>query len=129
MRLNLKSFWPGVFWFLFSCVAFFIPGVALPDADWFGKISLDKIIHIGLFTVMVLLWCLPLFQKPAFTSRIPSLLIVIPFVFFGYSILVEFIQHFFIPGRSFDLVDILADGIGCLIGFLFVKRQQRTAAK
>lgn len=126
MRLNLKSFWPGILWFLLSCVAFFIPGAALPDNDWFGKIELDKIIHIGLFAVMVLLWCLPLFQKPAFASRLPSLLIAIPFVFFGYSILVEFIQHFFIPGRSFDLVDIVADALGCIVGFIFVKRYQRS---
>src|SRR6478609_10403519 len=126
MKLNLKSFWPGVLWFLLSCVAFFLPGAALPDNDWFGKIELDKIIHIGLFAVMILLWCLPLFQRPAFTSRIPSLLIIIPSAFFGYSILVEFIQHFFIPGRSFDLMDILADALGCVVGFVLVKRHQRS---
>ena len=126
MRLSLRSFWPGIIWFLLSCVAFFLPGSALPDNDWFGKISLDKIIHVGLFAVMVLLWCIPLFQKPAFVSRIPLLLILIPFAFFGYSILVEVIQHFFIPGRSFDLVDILADGLGCVAGFIFVKRHQRS---
>jgi VanZ family protein len=126
MTLNLKSFWPGVIWFLLSCVAFFLPGVALPENDWFGKIELDKIIHIGLFAVMVLLWCLPLFQKPNLLSRLPSLLITIPFVFFGYSIIVEVVQHFFIPGRSFDLVDILADALGCGVGFILVKLYQRS---
>jgi VanZ family protein len=50
---------------------------------------------------------------------------LIPFIFFGYSIMVEFIQLLFIPGRSFDLMDILADALGCLIGFLFVKQYQR----
>jgi len=128
MRLNLKSFWPGILWFLLSCVAFFIPGAALPQNDWFGKIDLDKIIHVGLFTVMILLWCIPLFHKPTLTSRIPVLLIQIPFVFFVYSILVEVIQHFFIPGRSFDFADIVADALGCFIGFLLVKRYQRSKA-
>ena len=28
----------------------------------------------------------------------------------------EFIQKFFIPNRSFDLGDIIADGVGCVVG-------------
>ena len=126
MKLVVKSFWPGVVWFILASIAFFLPGSALPDDDWFGKIQADKIIHIGLFAVMVAIWCLPLFHKPSQTLRLPKLVIQIPFIFFGYSIMVEFIQHFFIPGRSFDLVDILADGVGCVVGFLFIKRYQRS---
>ena len=114
-----------MFWFVLSCVAFFIPGVALPDNDWFGKIQLDKTIHVALFAIMVILWCLPLFHRPSLNLRIGKLLIQIPFVCFGYSITVEFIQHYFIQGRSFDLFDILADAIGCFVGFLLVKRYQR----
>jgi hypothetical protein len=30
----------------------------------------------------------------------------------------ELIQKYFIPNRSFDLKDILADGLGCGIGLL-----------
>jgi len=126
MKLKVKSFWPGVVWFLASSIAFFLPGVALPEGDWFDKIKFDKLVHIGLFGIMILLWCGPIIHKPV--GRLNSLVIQIPLAFFGYSILVELIQHFFIPGRSFDLFDILADGIGCGIGFLLVKRYQRDAS-
>jgi VanZ family protein len=39
--------------------------------------------------------------------------------FFLYGIAMELIQKYFIPNRSFDLKDILADGLGCGIG-LFI---------
>lgn len=125
MRIILKSFWPAIACFVFSSIAFFLPGSALPDQGWFDKIELDKIVHIALFACMVVLWSIPVFYRPSLLSRLPKVLILIPFIFFGYSIIVEFVQHFFIPGRSFDLVDILADAIGCLIGFLFTKQYQR----
>lgn len=126
MRPALKSFWPGRVWFVLSLIAFFLPGSALPDNDWFGKIELDKIIHVGLFAFMIVLWCVPLFHTPSLSLRLTTLLIRIPFIFFGYSIIVELVQHYFIPGRSFDLIDILADGVGCVIGFILIKRYQRS---
>ena len=44
-----------------------------------------------------------------------------------YGIIMEYIQKYFIPNRSFDLVDILADTIGSIAGLLvatklFIKR-------
>ncbi len=34
----------------------------------------------------------------------------------------EFVQKYFIPNRSFDVGDIIADGIGCAIGFVLSAR-------
>jgi VanZ family protein len=36
-----------------------------------------------------------------------------------YGIAMELVQKYFIPFRSFDLGDILADGIGCIVGFFY----------
>ena len=36
-----------------------------------------------------------------------------------YGIAMEFVQKYFIPLRSFDLMDILADGVGCIAGYFF----------
>jgi VanZ family protein len=123
MKLVIKSFWPGVIWFILSCTAFFIPGNALPDDKWFSLLEVDKLVHVGLFAVMIVLWCLPLYHKSLSVSK---WLIGIPVLFFVYSILVEYIQHYLIPGRSFDLADIVADGVGCMIGFLLMRRYHRT---
>ena len=129
MRITIKSFWPAIIWLILSSIAFCLPGQALPKEDWFGIIQLDKWIHVGLFLVMVFFWCLPFFHKSAIQSSLTKLIIWITIGSFGYGILIEFIQHFFIPNRSFDAGDIAADAAGCLIGFFFVKRQQQIAAK
>jgi VanZ family protein len=42
--------------------------------------------------------------------------------FFLYGIAMELVQKYFIPNRSFDLKDILADGLGCSIGLLISGR-------
>ena len=40
-----------------------------------------------------------------------------------YGIAMEIVQKYFIPFRSFDLGDIIADGIGCAAGYFFaIKR-------
>lgn len=40
----------------------------------------------------------------------------------AYGIVMEFIQRYCIPNRSFDIGDIIADGIGSLCGVLFSSR-------
>jgi glycopeptide antibiotics resistance protein len=129
MRITIKSFWPAIVWLILSSIAFCLPGKALPQNDWFAIIQLDKWIHVGLFSVMIFLWCLPLLHKPSIHLPISKLLIWITIAFFCYGIAMEFIQHFFVSNRSFDIGDIAADAIGCLIGFLFVKRQHRLFVK
>jgi VanZ family protein len=39
-------------------------------------------------------------------------------IFLGYGIIMEFVQKFYIPYRSFDIGDIIADAIGCSLGVL-----------
>jgi len=36
-----------------------------------------------------------------------------------YGIAMEIVQKYFIPFRSFDLGDIIADAIGCVVGYFF----------
>jgi len=129
MRITIKSFWPAIVWLILSSIAFCLPGSVLPKNNWFAVIQLDKWIHVGLFSVMIFFWCLPLFHRPALHLTMSKLFIWISIAFFCYGIMMEFIQHFFVSNRSFDIGDIAADAAGCLIGLLFVKRQQRFLAR
>ena len=79
--------------------------------------------------MMIFLWCLPLFHRQSVSQTLTKLFIQISIGFFSYGVLMEFIQHFFVPLRSFDIGDIAADAAGCLIGFLLVKRQQHLFVK
>ena len=122
MKIILKSFWPAYGWLILSTIAFCLPGSVLPRNDWLGKIQIEKWTHIGLFTVMVFLWCVPLLHRPV-QKPISKLFIGIATAFLGYGILMELVQHFFISNRSFDLGDIAADAVGCLIGLFFARKQ------
>lgn len=66
----------------------------------------DIIIHHLLFIILSLV---TLLKYPKAPGRIIIILV-------GYAFLSELIQHYFIPGRSFELVDLLSDTLGILIG-------------
>ncbi len=123
MRITIKSFWPAIIWLIFSSIAFCLPGSALPKNDWFQIVQLDKWIHVGLFSVMIFLWCVPLFHRSHMNLSLTKLFLWIAIAFFCYGIAMEFIQHFFVSNRSFDMGDIAADAAGCLIGLFFVRWQ------
>jgi hypothetical protein len=41
----------------------------------------------------------------------------------------EFVQKYFLPLLSFDVIDMLGDGAGCIVGYLFVKYLLRKKLK
>jgi VanZ family protein len=129
MKITIKSFWPAVVWLILSSIAFCLPGSALPSGGLFNIPQFDKVVHIVLFSVMIFLWCLPLSHRQSASQILTKLFIRVSIGFFCYGVLMEFIQHFFVPLRSFDMGDIAADAAGCLIGFFFTKRQQRLQVK
>lgn len=122
MKVKIKSYWPAIAWMILSTVAFCLPGSTLPKDEWLGKIHADKWIHIGIFGGMVFLWSVPLLYR-SLQKPFVRLLAIIASIFFGYGVLIELMQHFFISNRSFDWGDIGADAVGCLIGFFLSRRQ------
>jgi len=115
LKKDQLATWPALIWFLATTVLLCLPGSTFPKENWFDKIWLDKWIHIGLFAVMVFLWCRAI--RPERKKN--SFFLQVALYFFLYGIAMEFIQKYFIPYRSFDAGDILADGVGSLAGLLF----------
>ena len=124
MKIKIKSYWPAIVWLILSTIAFCVPGNILPKDDWMGKINLDKWVHIGLFGIMIFLWSVPLLHRPI-QKPLNWVFACITFAFFGYGVLIEIVQHFFITNRSFDWGDIAADAVGCFVGFYLTRRQWR----
>jgi VanZ family protein len=67
---------------------------------------------------MVILWC----RAVAIAGKKIRLFIHIALYCFLYGIVMELIQKYFIPNRSFDIGDILADGAGSALGLLLAAR-------
>jgi VanZ family protein len=117
------SFIPGILWFILVTVLLTLPGSSLPKEDWFGKIWLDKWVHIGLFAIMVTLWCWAMLKINSVGSRARTFFIWIGIIGLIYGTGMEFVQKYFIPNRSFEAGDIIADGIGCALGVLYCTRR------
>jgi hypothetical protein len=125
MKIRIKSFWPGVVGLVIATTLFLLPGKQFPQEDWFSKIYLDKWIHLGLFTLLVSLWCLPLIHRMSDTHRVRTTFAWIAFGFVVYGVTIELVQGRFIEFRSFGIDDIVADTLGCAVGFLFSLQQQK----
>ena len=101
------------------CILFFLPGSAFPTENWLSKIYFDKLVHIGLFAVLIFLW------RSAFDSDQPKYNLILLFSAVLYGLAVEYIQRYFVPNRDFDLYDVLADTIGAIIGLIVCSSAHR----
>ena len=113
----------AVLWLLIVTTLLCIPGTELPKIKWENKIWLDKWVHVFLFMVLVTLWSKVYSGKKNIQNNIRKIFFQIMILGFLYGILMEIVQKYFILNRSFDLIDILANGTGCFIGYLIsIKR-------
>jgi hypothetical protein len=125
MRIAIRTFWPAAIALIVATALFCLPGDEFPEEGWFDKIYLDKWVHVGLFAVLVLLWSLPLLHKIKIQPRLQKALLWTAVAFVAYGIIIEIIQGRFIPHRTFGVDDMVADAIGCGLGFFLAKRQTK----
>ena len=100
----------AISWLLIMCILFFLPGSAFPTENWLSKIYFDKLVHIGLFAVLIFLW------RSSFDLEFRTYHLVLLFSALIYGLAVEFIQRYFVANRDFDLYDVVADMIGAVLG-------------
>lgn len=119
MRKLHVSLFLAVLWFITSLVLLTLPGSDLPQEDWLDKIYFDKWVHIGMFALLVFLWCWALSKWNRRSAGFKPTFFRIALSAVAYGILMEFIQRYFIPGRSFDVTDMVADAVGAFVGFFY----------
>ena len=98
-----------------------LPSSSMPSLSIWELFSFDSFAHAFLFAVLTYLMIVGLKKQYTFprlkhyairTSLVVSSL-------FGVSI--ELMQHFYITGRQGDIIDVLSNTIGCLLGILIFK--------
>ena len=109
----LRSKALAIGWFLLMNILFFLPGSALPKTHWLAEIHIDKWVHVGLFAILIFLFC------SAFNFSFPKKIWTVLIAAIIYGFLVEIVQKLWVLNRSFDLYDVLADTAGSSLG-LFV---------
>ena len=118
MKKLKPSLLPGILWLIISTVLLTLPGSALPKEDFFDKVYFDKWVHIGMFAIMVLLWCWAML-KYADPGSLKRIFFFMALIWLGYGIVMEFVQLYFIKNRSFDIGDIAADAVGSFAGLFY----------
>ena len=118
--ISVKKFIPGIAWFFLVLILICLPGDDLPKADdWMSAIFFDKWVHIGLFSILAFLFMLPICKSNLSLPNKRTTIIKIALAVCVWGITTEFIQKFFVAGRTFDILDWAADSVGCLIALLF----------
>lgn len=118
-KVSFKKFIPAIIWFGIVLVLIWIPGHDLPHSEFLFKIDFDKFVHVGIFGLLAVLFSWPFYNTslPKRKKIIYFLVIAILTSAFGYC--TELIQKYWAEGRSYDLMDWLADTGGALCAFIF----------
>ena len=121
-QVSFIKFIPGIIWFIVVLTLIWMPGRDIPKSEFLFEIDFDKFVHAGIFGVLAILFCWPFYKTGISSQRKIRYFIVIALLTsaFGYS--TELIQKYWAEGRSYDLMDWLADSSGALAAFIFCRK-------
>ena len=91
-----------------------IPGSAIPSEGVFATEGIDKVVHAILFGGIVLFGGFNLYFRRNDNRKWQRIIVILTLFSVGLGIGLEFLQRDYIPNRSFDGFDIMADSIGAL---------------
>ena len=111
----LRTFRWALAWALCILVLCLFPGRALPSWDWFDLLSLDKLVHAGMFGTLTVLLAGAFQQQGTRNSFLPLAVGVSA----AYGLGTEFLQSLEVLGRRTDLNDMIANTVGAILGALF----------
>jgi VanZ family protein len=107
----------AISWTILIFILLALPGSVLPREKAFTIPQFDKLVHIGLFSCFVFLWCLYFSKRNLPQKKLLGLFFWIFVIAAFYGAGMEFVQKYFIPGRDFEVGDILADLMGASLAY------------
>ena len=124
----MKSFLPAIIWGIIIFIMSSLPGDDIPKSFIINIPFADKIIHFSMYFLLVILILLGFLRKSKNILIIRKFLFAF-FISLLYGILMEVLQYFVFIMRSADLMDIVANITGSLIGLLTFYYVQEQRAK
>ena len=110
---------PWIIWVLIISVLSFIPGNQLPEIEW-EIISIDTVVHFGMYLMLSILLAFGFILKNKLNLSKLKMYLILVLVGIAFGTFVELVQGSFIYRRYFDLLDILANSIGSIVGMFLV---------
>lgn len=105
----VRGYLPFIAWMVFMTIMLLMPSKKVPSV--FKSVE-DWLLHIVIMLISVLLLYFPFRIRKA----TPSFYLKTLLMFLCYSIVVEAIQEYFIPGRGGAVSDVVANMTGVLLG-------------
>jgi VanZ family protein len=112
LRYNVFTF----LWLLVILLLTLTPGSALPRTHlWEDLLSIDKLAHVLLFAVLTVLMIVGFSKQYKFELLRRKAIPAAALLALAYGLLIEVLQ-LLIPDRGPELLDFVANGIGCGLG-------------
>lgn len=120
-EISFKKFIPAILWLVVVLVLIMIPGKQLPESEFLFEINFDKFVHVGIFGLLAVLFSWPFYKTaiPKNKKILYFIIIALSTSAFGYT--TELMQKYWAQGRSYSLMDWLADSGGALGAFIFCR--------
>lgn len=98
-----------------------LPGNDVDGSSWWETYKIDKLVHVLSFAILALSISITLSKLRVFTDTNYRLMILILVVCTIFGTILEFMQQKLRMGRSAELLDIVADCVGVLLGFVIFR--------
>ena len=120
-KVSPVKFIPGIIWLIVILILIWLPGNDFPHPDFLLIINFDKFVHAGMFGLLTILFCWPFYKTSVASAKKISYFTAIALLSsaFGYS--TELIQKYWATGRSYDLMDWIADTFGVVVAYFLCR--------
>ena len=116
-RISIVRFIPAFIWWGITFWLLTLPGSKVPAYPWMENLAIDKWAHIFIFAVFCIAFYWPFVNTAIGQSTRKRWFLAIALIGCGYGLGMEFVQKYYVINRAFELGDILADTIGCTVGW------------
>jgi VanZ family protein len=117
LKYFFKYHFPFIAWLLIIFIQSSFSAIELPKVEW---ISTDKIVHMGVYGLLTFLCYISLIHlsNPGILIKSPLLWSAIVSAFYGAT---DELHQYFVPNRSCEMQDWLADVLGVIIAIVLIK--------
>ena len=127
--MKRASFTFPIIFFITTFVLLVLPGNEFPKTGFFSIKGLDKIVHTVMFFILNWLFYGPFKASDKPIGEKQKWFLTISILAVVYGALMEVVQLYFVPFRSFELADILVDALGAFLAYFFARRKLNLVKK
>ncbi len=118
---DILKYIPAVVWSGIIFIVCLLPGSSLPKDPFLEQIHFDKIVHFSVYLVLFFLLTYGLKQNFQWKKQIS----IAALICISQGIIIEFLQgSALVKGRSFELLDIVANVCGVIAGILVYRKHK-----